>query len=220
VDTNWIGVTGNFRNIKRIVEEANLGSVQGIVFDLGLSSNQLDDEKRGFSYRIDAPLDMRFDTSQELTAWKVVNTYQKKLLYEIFATFGEEQHSERLAHAICVARSLKKIDSTFELIQVAKEVVGVNFKALGRIFQAIRMEVNDEMNALKEGLHGADQVLTNGGILSVVSFHSLEDRIVKQFIRTHTYRILTKKPIVPGEKEMIANSRSHSAKLRVGQKVE
>lgn len=219
----WKLVHGNFRNIAAIANAQGFGKVEGILFDLGLSSMQLDTPERGFSYRFtDAPLDVRMDTSGGDTAAQLVNRATKEELYDIFSNFGEEQLARPIADALCRARTIAKIGTVGDIVRVVETVVPnerMRYGVLSRIFQGIRIAVNDEMGSLKQGLEGAKAVLVPGGRLVVISFHSLEDRIVKLFMKHGGWNILTDHPIRPGEEEIAQNSRSRSAKLRVAVKL-
>lgn len=218
----------NFRYIDRVLGELNVSEVDGIVADLGLSSMELDDGSRGFSFREDAPLDMRFDIeSQDFTAWDLVNTYSQDELTQLFKTLGDEPFSGRIARVIVEARRIKKIETTQELADIVVSIVPKKFAKKSihpatRVFQAIRMEVNDEIGALKSLLSSSFSLLSSSGRLVIVSFHSGEDRIVKQMFRDWQQlglgTILTKKPIVPTDSEINLNPRSRSAKLRAIQK--
>lgn len=218
----------NFRYIDRVLGELNITTVDGIVADLGLSSMELDDGSRGFSFREDALLDMRFDIeSQEFTAWDIVNTYSQDELTQLFKTLGDEPFSGRIARVIVEARRVKKIETTQELADIIVSIVPKKFAKKSihpatRVFQALRMEVNDEIGALKSLLSSSFSLLSPTGRLVIVSFHSGEDRIVKQMFRDWYQlglgTILTKKPIIPTDSEIHLNPRSRSAKLRIIQK--
>lgn len=204
-------VKGNFRDIEKIAKENGFEMVDGILFDLGVSSMQLDTPERGFSYRFSGPLDLRFDQTKGKTASDIVNSYSEGELYEIFTRFGEENDARAIARAIVRARAIDHITTTEGLVKV----VGGSRPVLSRIFQALRIAVNDELGALREGLNGAGKLLVNGGRLVVISFHSLEDRIVKQYMRSGGWKVLTKKPITANADEVKANPRARSAKLRI-----
>ncbi|MEK7126688.1 MAG: 16S rRNA (cytosine(1402)-N(4))-methyltransferase RsmH [Patescibacteria group bacterium] len=216
----------------------HLEPVDAILFDLGISSPHVDDEERGFSFMNDGPLDMRFDQRQKLTAADVVNTYREEHLSKIFFEFGEEPFGRKIARGICERRKNMNFKSTLELAQFIEEVSPVNVRKrqkihpATRVFQALRIEVNNELDSLKEGLRGAASLLSIGGRIVVISYHSLEDRIVKHFFKDlmkppasyeesiyKTYgdpffEALTKKPVIPSEEEILSNPRSRSAKLR------
>ena len=221
-------VRGNFAHLKKIGQENGFSRVGGVLFDLGVSSYQLETPQRGFSFSLEAPLDMRMDSNLEVTAADLVNGLNRGELEKLFAKYGEETDSRRIATAICQARQTKKIETTQEL---AKIIVGVKPRRekFGRIhpatrcFQALRIAVNDELNNLREALPQALTLLKHGGRLVVISFHSGEDRIVKQFLkeaeRKSEMNILTKKPVRPSQEEINQNPRSRSAKLRAGEKI-
>jgi len=218
----------NFRYIERIISEMGIVAVDGIVADLGLSSMELDDTSRGFSFRENAPLDMRFDIeSQDLTAGDIVNTYSQDELTTLFKTLADEPFSGRIARVIVESRKIKKIETTQELADIIVSIVPKKFAKKSihpatRVFQALRMEVNDEIGALKSLLSSSLPLLNASGRLAIVSFHSGEDRIVKQTFREWREQgwvsILTKKPIIPTDEELGANPRSRSAKLRIIEK--
>lgn len=212
----WKAVFGNFRDIERIVKEQDFGVVDGILFDLGVSSHQLDTAGRGFSYRFaSAPLDLRFNQGTGVTAAQLVNRWSEKELYEIIAKYGEEERARAISSAIVRARAVKPIQTVKDLT----DILGGQQAVLSRVFQALRITINDELEALKEGLSGAAQLLVAGGRVAVISFHSLEDRIVKRTLVTSVWQPVTKKPIIAGEQELRANKRSRSAKLRIAQKI-
>lgn len=232
-------VHDNHDNIKNILSELNIDGVDGILLDLGVSSFQLDEASRGFSYMSDAPLDMRMNREDSLTAYDVVNSYSKEKLESIFRNYGEERYSSRIASGIVEARKEKKIETTLQLVEVIKS--NMPKKALlekqhpaKRVFQAIRIEVNCELEPLKQTVKDSILSLNDGGRLLIITFHSLEDKIVK-----HTYeemegrctcpksfpicvcgyksygKIINKKPIVSNEEELQENPRARSAKLRI-----
>ena len=238
VSNNYKIFHNNFVELKSCLESENVSSVDGIVFDLGLSSPEIDDETRGFSFMKDARLDMRMDRRKKLDAYYVVNNYSFDELKEIFYTYGEEKFSKSIASNIVKIRQKKNILTTLELVDVIKSSVPLKYFNLNhperRIFQAIRIEVNGELTVLREVLPIAINLLNKGGRLSVITFHSLEDRIVKQIFKKYSevdelvkglpsipeeYRplikLINKKPILPSEKELEENSRSKSAKLRI-----
>lgn len=214
---NLILVPGNFRDIGEIAREHGFTQVAGILFDLGLSSHLLTTKERGFSFQEEGPLDMRMDKNLSVTAANLVNgLYEHELVY-IFEKFGQERMARRIAHAICRAREIKPLETTGELVKIVEKAK----KRRGRIhpatqiFQALRIAVNDELGSLEKALPQAVELLESGGRMVVISFHSLEDRIVKRFFREHT---LTKKPITPSEEEIARNPRASSAKLRIYEK--
>lgn len=216
-------VQGNFCNIEEIAKQNGFEKVNGILFDLGVSSHQLDTAARGFSFRFtDAPLDLRLDQTQGAEAKDIVNAYSKEELYEIFTRFGEEQLARTIAHGIVSARRMKPIQTTGDLVGLLSSLVtnpvmlrGV----LSRIFQALRIATNDELDNIRKGLAGAYELLVPKGRLAVLSFHSLEDRIVKQTMANGTWNVLTKNPVRAGSREAEFNPRSQSAKLRIAEKL-
>ncbi len=224
-------VQGNFRDIENLIEtQAELAdqkvgakhSLAGVVFDLGVSSLQLETPERGFSFGKEGPLDMRMDPSLGIKAWDLVNNLSRKELYELFKTLGEEKYSWNLAGAVELARQVKPFSTTIELANLAKRVVKDkkgDIHPATRMFQALRMATNDELGALKEGLDKIKENVEKNGCIIVISFHSLEDRIVKLAFREWEHqglgKILTEKPVVPQEGEIRDNPRSRSAKLRV-----
>lgn len=215
VDPDTEANHGNFRDIETIAKENGFDTVDGVLFDLGVSSNQLDTPERGFSFRYpDAPLDFRMDPSQGIPASEYIRRLSEEELYEILAKFGEEERAGPIAHAICRTRSVNSIKTTGDLARV----IGGSMKTKARVFQAIRIAVNDELEALKEGLAGAVRLLTIGGRLAVVSYHSLEDRIVKREIERLGLRPINKRPMTPRANEIQENHRSRSAKLRIAVK--
>jgi 16S rRNA (cytosine1402-N4)-methyltransferase len=236
-------VHSNFRRVQQVVERTGFHPVDGVIFDLGVSSPQFDEAERGFSYRFDAPLDMRMDTSSDgMTAADLVNEADEEELARIFFEYGEEKFSRRIAKAIVKTRSHHRIESTQELAELIKEAIPAAARRTGphparRTFQALRIAVNDELGALKEALEGAFSILKPGGRLAVITFHSLEDRIVKhmfmdwakgcicppEFPVCQCHRepegiLVTRKPILPTDAEVEANPRARSAKLRVIEK--
>lgn len=222
----FVLVQSNFKNLENVVEEQKFKNVKGILFDLGINSHQIDDSGRGFTFRKDEPLLMNFGRDVILTAEEIVNNWSEKDLAEIIKNYGEERHALQIAKAIIKVRAEKPIKTTFDLIDAIKSAVPSSYE-WGRIhpatrtFQAIRIAVNDELNSLKKGLESALKILDSGGKIAVISFHSLEDRIVKNFFRDNKDQltIITKKPIVPIDVEILNNPRARSAKLRVAQKI-
>jgi len=219
----------NFRFIEQVLAELRISSVDGIVADLGLSSMELDDSSRGFSFKEEAQLDMRFDISSEgLTAEEIVNTYSQDELAELFRNLGDEPFAGRIARVIVENRKKTSIKTTTQLVNIILSIVPSKFAKKSihpatRVFQALRMEVNDEIGALNALLASALNLLNPSGRLAVVSFHSGEDRIVKNTFREWKTQgfvnVLTKKPITPSEIELGANPRSRSAKLRIIEKI-
>jgi len=221
----WMGkvrlVHANFKELDIILDEMNIKYCDGIFFDLGASSMQFDTAKRGFSFRFDAELDMRMNKNSELTAKEIINKWPEKELEKIFRMYGEERKSKKAAKQINEKRKKQKINTTFELLKILEPVLGKRSRIhpATRIFQALRICVNDELNTLKEGLEKAIKRLRLGGQIAVISFHSLEDRIVKHTFRDSTsLEIITKKPITPSFDEK--NRRARSAKMRIAKKVE
>lgn len=237
---NFTLLHANFSQIKEKLKEFGVEKVDGILLDLGVSSPQFDEAARGFSYRFDAPLDMRMDQSQELSAYEVVNTWEYHKLVEIFFKYGEEKFAKQVARKIEAQRAIQPIVTTFELVDVIKSALPakiVNSKGhpAKKIFQAIRIAVNDELGEIQKVLEDALDLLAVDGRLCVISFHSLEDRLVKEaFVKASSvpnidkripllpnqipnppFRLVSKKPILASTKELEKNNRSHSAKLRI-----
>lgn len=235
-------IHGNFENIDIILKKKHIGNADGILFDLGVSSHQLDTPERGFSYSNDAMLDMRMNEGQKSSAWDVINKYPKETLKKIFLEYGEERWSARIADFIEVARKKKEIMTTFELVDIIKSAIPKSARRDGphpakRIFQAVRIEVNKEIEILENTIRKSSGLLKPGGRMLVISFHSLEDRIVKKtFVeleapcvcpkrfpvcvcgKESSGKILTRKPILATESELEANPRARSAKLRIFEK--
>ena len=217
-------IAGNFRNIERIAKEANFKGVEGIFFDLGLSSWQIDESARGFSYLRDEDLDMRFaKIVGSPTGAEILEKADFNELFNIIGKYGEEELASQIAKKIISARKENKIGKSGELAALLdKEFAYLPYKRriqlLSRVFQSIRITVNDEINALIEGLDQAIAILDKGGRLAVISFHSIEDRIVKIRMRGRKLKSLTKKPVLASRKEIIKNRRSRSAKLRAAEK--
>ena len=236
-------VRDNFQNFPGIMETLGVKAVHGVLLDLGVSSKQLDDGERGFSYMQDAELDMRMDDSQALCAKQVVNDYSEQRLYEIIRDYGEERWARRIAQFIVAQRQDKPIERTGELVEVIKAAIPKGARKDGphpakRTFQAIRIEVNQELDGLGQAIEDAVSVLKPGGRLCVITFHSLEDRIVKQTFqklynpctcpkdspvctcgKVRSIEIITRKPIVSDAAELEENPRARSAKLRVAEKI-
>lgn len=209
---------GNFRELKSLIPE-DFGDVHGILFDLGWSSPQFADRNRGFSFQNDEPLDMRMDPSQKTTAAEIVNNYREEEIGRILRVYGDERHWKTLAHKIKKARKEMKIETTFQLVDIIGGSKRGGIHPATRTFQALRIAVNDELAALKDGLEQAIEILSPGGIIMVISFHSGEDRIVKHmFKNADELDVLTKRPITASEEEIKSNPRSRSAKLRVATK--
>lgn len=226
-NTFWRLVRANFENLKEIAQKEGFENLGGILFDLGVSTYQLETPKRGFSFKQEGPLDMRMDPRLKVTAADLVNGLTENELYKLFKKFGEERYSRRIARAICRARRIAPITTCNQLVEIilrARPKRGRFDRThpATRCFQALRIVVNDELENLKKALPQALELLKPGGRLVVISFHSLEDRIVKNFLRSAAeegkLEILTKKPIRPTEEEIKANPKSRSAKLRAGEK--
>lgn len=230
----------NFQNFNQCLRQLEIEEVDGFVFDLGVSSPQFDDKDRGFSYRMDARLDMRMDRTQYLDAYRVVNEYSVKDLTRIFREYGEEKFAFQIAKNIEKARSEKPIETTFDLVEIIKKtlppkVLEKKGHPAKQVFQAIRIEVNNELNVLEDTLKRAIATLKIGGRCAVISFHSLEDRIVKEIFKSNSfvegdrlnfntekevkYKLVNKKVIIPSEEELEDNPRSKSAKLRVIERI-
>lgn len=236
-------VHGNFSHVADILGELNVGKVDGMLFDLGVSSPQLDEGERGFSYMVDAPLDMRMDMTDSMDAWFIVNRWPEEKIYRIIRDYGEERYASRIAGGIIRSRQEKPIETTMELVDVIKRSMPAaalreKQHPAKRSFQAIRIAVNDELNAVSDMMATAPDCLAVGGRLAVISFHSLEDRIIKNAIQSRengctctreapictcgfvrTLKSVTRKPITPGGEELETNPRSRSAKLRVAERV-
>ena len=234
-------VRSNYCNMKSVLQELGIDKVDGIVLDLGVSSYQLDTVERGFSYKYDTDLDMRMDRRQTLTAKDIVNNYSEKELFRIFRDYGEEQFSQNIAKHIVRNRQEKEIQTTFELNEIIKAAIPAKMRTNGhpskRVFQAIRIECNKELDVLRDTMDTMVELLNPGGRLSIITFHSLEDRIVKSAYRKYENpctcppefpvcvcgkkplgKSVTRKPVLPSKEELEVNSRSKSAKLRVFEK--
>jgi len=223
---NFRGTLGNFNQIDRVAKEYNEPEFNGVIFDLGLSSFQLLGTGRGFSFKKDERLDMRASPTISQTARDVINNFTREEIYEIFTKFGEERLSSRLADLIKARRSISPIDTTRDLYEIIRFVAGSEInaqKVAQRVFQALRIFVNDEVRNLKEALPAALEIMRVRGRLVVISYHSLEDRIVKEFFRRcekeGKVKILTKHPIVPAREEVYENTSSRSGKLRAVEKI-
>lgn len=236
-------IHSNYIGIKSVLRELEIDKVDGILLDLGVSSHQLDTEERGFSHNKDAPLDMRMDTTTEFTAWDVVNTYTEEELERILLEYGEEKWARRIAQFIVAEREKKKIDTTFELVSVIKKAIPKKVRMDGhhpakKTFQAIRIEVNRELEVLTNAITEMVECLKPGGRLAIITFHSLEDRIVKEAYRElhkdcvcppelpkcvcdkrREIDIITRKPLTPSKEELENNPRSRSAKLRIAERL-
>lgn len=241
-EARFKAVHANYKDITRIVTSLGFKEIDGVIFDLGVSSHQLDTSKRGFSYKHDAPLDMRMDQSNQLTAKDLVNNLSEKELADIIWRYGEERWSKRIAQFIVERRKSEAIKTTGQLVDVIKAAIPAGARREGphpakRTFQALRIEVNKELEVLETALQEAVELLKKGGRIAVITFHSLEDRVVKEKFRNMAkgcecppnfpicickkkplLRIVTKKPIVPTKQELSQNPRARSSKLRVGEK--
>ncbi|MDP2856235.1 MAG: 16S rRNA (cytosine(1402)-N(4))-methyltransferase RsmH [bacterium] len=219
-------VKNNFKNLESIVDEYRFKEVNGILFDLGMSSRELEESGRGFSFQKDEPLLMNFGGDALLTAEQIVNNWPVNDLKRIFEEYGEECFSQKIAEKIVASRQAKPIKTTFDLVEIIKSAVPKKYQyghlhPATRVFQALRIAVNDELNNLRSGLEAALKILESGGKIIVISFHSLEDRIVKNFFRDNkaSLNIITKKPVIPAKVEILNNPRARSAKLRSAQKL-
>ena len=242
IGTNFTIIKSNFKNMKEELNKRGIEKVDGVLFDLGVSSPQLDDAERGFSFHEDAPLDMRMDQEQAFSAYDVVNNYSKEELARIFLKYGEDKFSNNIAKKIVEYRTTKPIETTLELVEVIKTAVPMKFRIdkhpARQIFQAIRIEVNHELDVLEPALNQALDLINVGGRVSVITFHSLEDRIVKNIFREKCsideklkglpnipeeylpdFRLVENKAIVPSEEELEKNPRARSSKLRVIERV-
>ena len=242
IGDNFTVFRENFVNMPKVLKDSGIEKVNGILFDLGFSSPQIDDASRGFSFMLDAPLDMRMDNQNNLPAQMIVNTYSKEELIKIFYEYGEEKLSKVIAEKIVLERKSKKINTTLELVDIILSAVGANYFYKNhperKIFQALRIEVNNELKVLEEVLPQAIDMLSSGGRMCVITFHSLEDKIVKKIFKKYSevdeilkgvkdipkeyqpkIKIINKKPILPSEKELTENTRSHSAKLRIIERI-
>lgn len=236
-DARVVFIQQNFRHLQRFLRLHNITAVNGIIADLGVSSHQFNEAERGFSIRFDAALDMRMDKRQTLTAIDILNTYSEPKLHKLFEQYGEVTNSKTLAKTIVQARTVASLRTTEGFKNAIREIVKGNpNKYFAKVFQALRIEVNDEIGSLKEMLPQISLLLKPGGRVAIISFHSLEDRLVKSFYRRGTFdepdqnpftnteevnelKIITKKPIVPSAVEVRKNPRSGSAKLRIAEKI-
>ncbi len=239
----FTAVHGNFYNAAEILDELGVDKIDGFLLDLGVSSHQLDEADRGFSYMHDAPLDMRMDRQSEYTAWNVVNEKSEKELNDIIYKYGEEKWAKRIAQFIVAERNIKHINTTYELVEVIKKAVPKGARREGphpakRTFQAIRIEVNGELAILDKAVDSMTLKLNEGGRMCIITFHSLEDRIIKNAMRRHENpctcppefpvcvcgkkpdgKVITRKPVLPSEEELEFNPRARSAKLRIMQRI-
>lgn len=239
----FTAVNSNFGNIKSILRDLGIDGIDGALLDIGVSSYQLDNPERGFSYMHDAPLDMRMNTSSEKSAYDVINSYSCEELTRIFYEYGEEKWSKRIAEFICARRVAKPMETTFELVDAVKAAIPKGARMDGghpakRVFQAVRIEVNDELGVLKTAVQDFTDCLKTGGRLAIITFHSLEDRIVKQAFadmargctcpkefpvcvcgKKPQIKMISRKPVLPTGEETAENPRSKSAKLRIAEKL-
>ena len=236
-DDRFTFVRSNFRYLTNWMRYYDVDHIDGLLADLGVSSHHFDDETRGFSFRFDAPLDMRMNKRSGMTAAEILNNYSEEQLADIFYIYGELKNARKIASAVVKARDEKRIETTGDLMQIAEKLLHRERekKDTAKLFQALRIEVNHEMDALKEMLDGACKVLQEGGRLSVITYHSLEDRIVKNFMKAGNvegkmkqdffgrteapFRAVSNKVIVPSDDEQQRNPRSRSAKLRVAERI-
>jgi len=236
-------VRNNYTNIGEVLKELGISKVDGIILDLGVSSYQIDTAERGFTYRVDAPLDMRMDQRQDQTAKDIINKYSEFELYRVIRDYGEDKFAKNIAKHIAAARLDKEIETTFELTEIIKAAIPMKIRAVGghpakKTFQAIRIELNKELEVLTDSIDKMIDLLSDEGRICIITFHSLEDRIVKVRFRNNEHRctcppnfpmcvcgnktkgtVITRKPILPTEEELEENKRSKSAKLRVFQKI-
>ncbi|NLC54824.1 MAG: 16S rRNA (cytosine(1402)-N(4))-methyltransferase RsmH [Erysipelothrix sp.] len=242
--SNWRLIKDDFKNIKDRLELEGISKIDGLLLDIGVSSPQFDQGERGFSYRFDDKLDMRMDLSQKLNAYIVVNKYPEEELIDVFYKYGEERYAPAIAKNIVLARKEKPVETTFELVDIIKSSLPQReLRKKGhpakQVFQAIRIEVNDELRALEKVLDDASKMLKSGGRIVVISFHSLEDRIVKQTfkkledknkldpripimpdqIMESDFKVITRRPITASEAELLENKRAASAKLRIIERI-
>ena len=232
-------VRSNYQQTPQVLHDLGVGGVDGIVLDLGVSSYQLDTPERGFTYREDAPLDMRMDQRQDMTAKDIINEYPEMELYRVIRDYGEEKFAKNIAKHICMARQNKVIETTFELNDIIKAAIPIRARSAGghpskRTYQAIRIELNQELTILEQSIDQMIDLLNPGGRICIITFHSLEDRIVKRIFRRNENpctcppdfpkcvcgkvskgKVITRKPILPSEEELEENRRSKSAKLRI-----
>jgi 16S rRNA (cytosine1402-N4)-methyltransferase len=221
-------VRENYKNVERVLLSHSFGPIQAALLDLGFSSLAIDDPSRGFSFRFDGPLDMRFDPSQELTAASIVNSWSADQLTDIFVRYGEERFARRIAGAVVAARRRDRIVSTLQLVDVIGSAVPAAYRHghihyATRTFQALRIATNDELGNLETALSAFTGSIAPGGRLAIISFHSLEDRAVKRYFLSQAaagvMKVLTKRPLIASEDEIAANPRSRSAKLRIAEKI-
>lgn len=242
ISNNYQIIHSDFSNLKEKLNEIGVEKVDGILFDIGVSSYQFDTPERGFSYKYDARLDMRMDQTQKLSAYEVVNMYSREDLTKIFFEYGEEKFAKQISAKIVEQRKIHHIETTFQLVEVIKSalprfVLNQKGHPAKQVFQAIRIEVNDELGALKSAIDQALSMLRKNGRCAIITFHSLEDRIVKNMFRDaccvndnvkglailkdneQEFNLVNRKPIISSEQELIDNNRAHSAKLRIIEKL-
>lgn len=243
ISNNFKTVKSDFKQFNKVLDDLGVDKVDGVLLDLGVSSYQLDNEERGFSYRFDAKLDMRMDRTQDFSAYEVVNEYTEEQLSKIFFEYGEEPFSKKIAKNIVIARQNKKIETTFELVDIIKQsmpkkVLMTKGHPAKRIFQAIRIEVNHELDSLDKVIKDMINRLNKHGRIAIITFHSLEDRIVKNIFKEYStdcicpkelpvcvcnhkasIKLITRKPIIAGDEEQKENTRSTCAKLRIAEKL-
>lgn len=235
-DERFTFIAANFRHLKRFLKLHRISAVSGILGDLGISSHQIDVPQRGFSYRFDGPLDMRMDQNQELGATQILNTYKAEELQQMFSKYGEVRNAKTLANVIVDARNAIPFKNTTALVQLVTPISkGNRNRYLAQVFQSLRIEVNDEMAALNDLLNQSLEVLGPGGRLVIIAYHSLEDRMTKNFLKSgnpdgtlikdfygniyRPFKIITKKAVLPSDTEIQQNPRAKSAKLRIGEKI-
>lgn len=237
-DSRLILIRNNFRFIHNfIIDEGHKDGIDGILADLGVSSHQFDTAERGFSFRYDAPLDMRMNTNASISAAEIINNYEEAELVKIFKLYGEVENSRKVARIIVEYREKKAIETTTDLRDALEKVLPKfnDHKYLAKIYQALRIEVNQEMRSLEKFLIGATRSLKSGGRLVIITYHSLEDRMVKNFLKSGNiegeikkdifgkietpFKLINKKPILPTEEEISSNTRARSAKLRIAEKL-
>ena len=240
ISNNFTIIKANFVELEKELALSGVNAIDGIIYDLGVSSFQFDDPERGFSYRYDAYLDMRMDQSAKLTAYEIVNHYPLEEIASYFSKYGEEPNAYLIAKSICKAREIKPIETTFDLVEVIKnclpqKVLNKKGHPAKQVFQALRIAVNDELQVFEKSLLQAIKITKIGGRIAVISFHSLEDRIAKHTFKEYSeikvpknlpvvvkdlapLKLITRHPILPSEEELANNNRAHSAKLRVAEK--
>lgn len=235
-DPHFVFYNHNFRELKRMLRFGGIKKTDGILADLGVSSHQFDEADRGFSYRFDAPLDMRMNQAAGKTAADILNSYDAIQLQRVFSEYGEVRNARTLAQALVLSREGRRFKDTSDLMAILTPLsIGDKMRYLSQVFQALRIEVNDEMGALKDFLEQSLEMLASGGRLAVITFHSLEDRLVKNFMKSGTFdgelqtdfygninrpfKVISKKPIEPSAAEVKANPRARSGKLRIAEKI-